>query len=206
MTEALKHLQKTVGTVADGAFGPDTARKIVSHYGYTPLQGAHLLGQCYHESAGFTVSVENLNYSASSIVRVWPSRFASLAEAKPFARNPMRLANNVYAGRMGNGDEESGEGFKYRGRGFIQLTGKDNYRAFSEAVNRPGLVEDPEPVAVEYAFVAAVWYFGSNGLFVLARNGVDDDTIKKVTRRVNGGYHGLEERMEWTRKIYEWLK
>ena len=203
--EALKSLQSKIGVTADGAFGYNTARAIVDFYGYTPEQGAHFLGQCYHESAGFTVSIENLNYSAEAIRRTWRTRFETIADAEPYERNPEKLANNVYADRMGNGPEASGDGWKYRGRGFVQLTGKNNVTAFAHAISRLDLIEIPEPIEVELAFDAAVWYFGENDLFKLARNGVDDETIRTITKRVNGGHHGLDERTRWTKKIYGWL-
>ena len=120
--EALRALQSKIGVTADGAFGPNTARAIVDFYGYTPEQGAHFLGQCYHESAGFTVSIENLNYSAEAIRRTWRSRFKTITDAEPYERNPERLANKVYSNRMGNGPEGSGDGWKYRGLGIV--TGK----------------------------------------------------------------------------------
>ena len=182
--DALKMLQKTCGVTPDGAFGPNTARAIAEHYGLNANRGAHLLGQAAHESGNFMISEENLNYRAETMCRVWPSRFKSEADAEPYARNPEKLANKVYSGRMGNGSEASGDGWKYAGKGFIQLTGKDNVRAFAEHIGRDSLVDDPSPIADE---------------------GVNKDVIKKITRRVNGGYHGLDDRIEKTQKIYKWL-
>lgn len=204
--DALKMLQKTCGVTPDGAFGPNTARAIASHYGWTPERGAHLLGQAAHESMNFLVSEENLNYRASTMCRVWPSRFKSEAEAAPYAMNPEALANKVYSNRMGNGPESSGDGWKYAGKGFIQLTGKDNTRAFAEHIGRDSLIDDPSPIATDLAMESAVFFFEKNGLFSIADQGVNDDTIKQITRRVNGGYHGLDDRIEKTKKIYGWLK
>lgn len=202
--EALKILQAKCGVAADGAFGPNTARAIAKHYNLTPKRGAHLLGQAAHESGNFMVSEENLNYRASTMCRVWPSRFKSEAEAKPYAMNPQKLANKVYNGRMGN-KIGSNDGWLFAGKGFIQLTGKDNVRAFAEHIGRDSLVEDPSPIATELAMDSAIFFFEKNGLFSIADEGVNDDVIKKITRRVNGGYHGLDDRIEKTKKIYGWL-
>lgn len=202
---ALKMLQLTCGVKPDGAFGPNTARAIAAHYNLTPKRGAHLLGQAAHESGNFMVSEENLNYRAATMCRVWPSRFASEAEAAPYAMNPEKLANKVYSGRMGNGPEISGDGWKYAGKGFIQLTGKDNTREFAEHIGRDSLVDDPSPIADELAMDSAIFFFEKNGLFRIADEGVNKDTIKRITRRVNGGYHGLDDRIDKTTKIYGWL-
>ena len=203
--DALKLLQKTCGVTPDGAFGPNTARAIAEHYGLNANRGAHLLGQAAHESGNFMISEENLNYRAETMCRVWPSRFKSKVDAEPYARNPEKLANKVYSGRMGNGSEASGDGWKYAGKGFIQLTGKDNVRAFAEHIGRDSLVDDPSPIADELAMDSAIFFFERNGLFTMADKGVTDSIIKSITKRVNGGYHGLEDRMEKTKKIYRWL-
>ena len=204
--DALKQLQKTCGCTPDGAFGPNTARAIAKHYNLTPKRGAHLLGQSAHESGGFLISEENLYYSTPERIQaVWPSRFPTVADAQPYAKNPSGLANNVYANRMGNGPESSGDGYKNRGRGFIQLTGADNIRQFAEHIGRDGLIDDPDPIANELAMDSAIFFFEKNGLFKMADEGVNEDVIKKITRRVNGGYHGLDDRIAQTNKIYTWL-
>lgn len=203
--DALKMLQKACGVTPDGAFGPNTAKAIAEYYGLNANRGAHLLGQAAHESGNFMISEENLNYRAETMCRVWPSRFKSEADAEPYARNPEKLANKVYSGRMGNGSEASGDGWKYAGKGFIQLTGKDNVRAFAEHIGRDSLVDDPSPIADELAMDSAIFFFERNGLFAMADKGVTDSIIKSITKRVNGGYHGLEDRMEKTKKIYRWL-
>ena len=202
--EALKILQAKCGVTADGAFGPNTARAIADHYKLSPKRGAHLLGQAAHESGNFMISEENLNYRASTMCRVWPSRFKSESEAEPYAMNPQKLANKVYNGRMGN-KIGSNDGWLFAGKGFIQLTGKDNVRAFAEHIGRDSLVDDPLPIATELAMDSAIFFFEKNGLFNVADEGVSDDVIKKITRRVNGGYHGLDDRIEKTKKIYGWL-
>lgn len=203
MSEAMKKLQTKIGVTADGAFGPNTARAIAKHYKLSDKRAAHLLGQASHESGGFKAVRENLNYSADTMMRVWPSRFKTLADAEPYARNPKALADKVYSNRMGNGE---GEGHIYIGRGFLQLTGKDNYKAFAADMRVPEIMQDPSLVETDYAFETALWFFEKNNLFAIADKGVNDDTIKQITKRVNGGYVGLDHRMKETQKIWGWLK
>jgi len=205
MSDAMKKLQEKCGVTADGAFGPNTARAIANHYGLSPNRAAHLLGQAAHESGGFKLTKENLNYKAETMCRVWPSRFKTIEDAEPYARNPSALAEKVYSGRMGNGPEGSGDASTFIGRGFIQLTGKDNYRSFAADMRVPEVMNDPSLVETDYAFESAMWFFERNELFAIADKGVDDETIKTITKRVNGGHHGLEDRMEKTKKIYGWL-
>jgi len=202
MSDAMKALQTKVGVTADGAFGPNTARAIAKHYGLSEKRAAHLLGQASHESGGFKLVRENLNYSAETMLRVWPSRFKTLADAEPFARNPKALADKVYSNRMGNGE---GEGHVFIGRGFLQLTGKDNYKSFAADMDAPEILKDPSLVETKYAFETAIWFFEKNGLFAIADKGVNDDTIKAITKRVNGGHIGLDHRTKETRKIWGWL-
>ena len=203
MSDAMKRLQEKCGVAADGAFGPNTARAIAKHYELSPERGAHLLGQASHESGGLKITRENLNYSAETMCKVWPSRFKSVAEAAPYARNPKALADKVYSGRMGNGE---GEGHIWIGRGFLQLTGKDNYRSFASDMRLPEVMENPSLVETDYAMETALWFFEKNGLFAIADKGVSDDIIKQITKRVNGGYIGLDHRKAETEKIYGWLK
>lgn len=203
MSDAMKKLQEKCGVAADGAFGPNTARAIAKHYELSPERGAHLLGQASHESGGLKTTRENLNYSAETMCKVWPSRFKSVAEAAPYARNPKALADKVYSGRMGNGE---GEGHIWIGRGFLQLTGKDNYRSFAADMRVPDVMENPSLVETDYAMETALWFFEKNGLFAIADKGVNEDTIKQITKRVNGGYTGLDHRKKETEKIYGWLK
>ena len=202
MSEAMKKLQEKCGVTPDGAFGPNTARAIANHYNLSANRAAHLLGQAAHESGGFKLIKENLNHSAETMCRVWPSRFKTVEDAAPYARNPKALADKVYSNRMGNGE---GEGHVWIGRGFLQLTGKDNYRSFASDMRLPDVMTDPSLVETDYAFETAMWFFERNGLFAIADKGVDDDTIKTITKRVNGGHHGLEDRMAQTKKIYGWL-
>jgi putative chitinase len=203
MSDAMKKLQQKCGVVADGSFGPNTARAIAKHFKLSAERGAHLLGQASHESGGLKITRENLNYSAETMCKVWPSRFKSVAEAAPYARNPKALADKVYSGRMGNGE---GEGHIWIGRGFLQLTGKDNYRSFASDMRLPEVMENPSLVETDYAMETALWFFEKNGLFAIADKGVSDDIIKQITKRVNGGYIGLDHRKAETEKIYGWLK
>lgn len=157
-------------------------------------QQASFLGQCAHESNGFTALVENLNYKAESLCKVWPKRFPSLEVAQPYHRNPEAIANHVYANRMGNGDEESGDGWNFRGRGLIQLTGRDNYRACGEALGAD-LESDPDLVSTPmYAALSAGWFWHKNHL-----NNIAED-ITAVTKKINGGTHGLEDRVARTQQ------
>ena len=206
MSEAMKLLQAKIGVSADGAFGPNTARAIAKHYDLSPNRGAHLLGQSHHESGGFKRTTEGLYYSTPERIQaVWPSRFPTVESAEPYAKNPQGLANKVYSSRMGNGDEASGDGYNFAGKGFLQLTGKANVKAFAADMNLPEVLEYPSKLADEYAFETALWFFRKNGLFAIADDGVGDETIKRITRIVNGGWHGLEDRVKQTRKIHTWL-
>ena len=160
----------------------------------TPEQQASFLGQCGHESNGFTELVENLNYKAESLCKVWPKRFPTLDAAQPYNRNPEAIANHVYAGRMGNADEDSGDGFRYRGRGLIQLTGRANYKACGEAL---GVDLEANPEAVEtpqFAALSAGWFWSTHGL-----NNIASD-IMAVTKKINGGTLGLDDRVARTER------
>ena len=164
----------------------------------TVNRAAGFLAQCGHESAGFTILQENLNYSAEGLNKIFKKYFPTVDAAKPYARNPEKIANKVYGGRMGNGPESSGDGYKFRGRGAIQLTGRDNYTQFAKAV---GLTVD-EAVAdletLDGAIESACWFWKKNGL-----NGIcDKDDIVLMTKRINGGTIGLDDR----KKHYEHAK
>lgn len=204
MTEAMKKLQDKVGVGADGHFGKNTAKAIAQHYELSNERAAHLMGQASHESGHWRHTRENLNYSAESMMRVWPSRFPDLASCEGYSRNPTALANKVYGGRMGN-DANTNDGALFSGKGYLMITGKNNYRAFSSDMGLPEIMTDPDLVATDYAFDTAMWFFNTNKLFDIADDGVNDETILKITRRVNGGTHGLVDRTGETNKIYEWL-
>ena len=156
---------------------------------------AGFLAQVAHESGGFTAVVENLNYSAKGLAGVFKKYFPSEAEAKPYERKPEKIANIVYANRMGNGPQASGEGYKFRGRGYIQLTGKDNYTAFDKTVE-DDILATPDLVATKYPLLSAAWFFHKNGLHKIADEGATDVVVTKVTKRVNGGTIGLPDRIK----------
>ncbi len=151
---------------------------------------AAFLAQCAHESGLFAHVRENLNYSAQGLRGIWPKRFPTLAAAQPYHRNPEKIANKVYADRMGNGSEASGDGWSYRGRGLIQLTGKSNYQACGEGLEYD-VIADPDYLeTTEGASRSAAWFWYSRNLNKWA----DLGDIKSMTKIINGGYHGLEER------------
>jgi|TARA_R100001460_G_scaffold22781_1_gene46282 putative chitinase len=202
MSDALRKLQERCGAVADGAFGKNTAKAIAEHFELSSKRAAHLLGQVVHESGTFKYTEENLNYSVDACLRVFGKYFKSEEEAKPYARNPKALADKVYGHRGGN----EGQGFVWRGRGFLQLTFRDNYRAFASDMRLPDVMDNPDLVASDYAMESAIWYFRRNNLWTICDQGVTDEVIKKVTKRVNGGYNGLDHRIKETHKIFNWLK
>jgi len=204
MSDAMRKLQAKIGAGADGQFGPKTARSIASHYGLSPERGAHLLGQASHESGEFKRSKENLNYSWKGLMNTWPSRFTSEAEAREYHRQPGKIARKVYL-RKSLGNETENDAELFIGRGWLQLTGKANYRSFASDMGVPAVLTDPSLVEEEYAFETAQWFFNKHKLFELADEGIDEGTIKKITKKINGGYHGLDDRINKTKKIFRWL-
>ncbi len=169
----------------------------------TTLRLSHFLAQCLHESGGFKLVNENLNYSSTGLLSTFPKYFNS-ASAATYARNPEMIGSHVYANRMGNGAESTKEGFKYKGRGFIQLTGKDNYRNFSNVIGED-CVANPNLVSDKYPLASAGWFFSTNGLNQVADLGATLDVVTKVTKRINGGTNGLTERVNNFNKIYKLL-
>jgi putative chitinase len=159
-----------------------------------PHRLAHFMAQIAHESGNFQLVTENLNYSAEGLLRVFPKYFKDKATADAYARKPEMIGSRVYANRMGNGDEASKEGFKFRGRGYIQLTGKDNYKAFSQFIGED-CVANPELVATKYPMDSAIWFFDKNKLWDICDKGAGEDVVTLVTKRVNGGTHGLDDRL-----------
>jgi putative chitinase len=195
-------LEKLRGHIPDSVLSqiPDTISRFNLN---TPLRLSHFLAQCGHESGGFKLVQENLNYSADGLRRIFPRHFpGNLAES--YARNPQRIASRAYGGRMGNGDESSGDGFKFRGRGYIQLTGKDNYRAFGRAINED-LLSNPDKVATDYPLLSAAWFFTKNNLHEIADQGATDQVVRQITRRVNGGFIGLADRIKHFNEYYSLL-
>jgi putative chitinase len=156
----------------------------------TPQRQASFIGQCQHESDNFRILEENLHYSAPRLMAVWPSRFPNLDVASQYANNPEKLANKIYSGRMGNGDEESGEGYAYRGRGLIQMTGKESYANCGSGLG-VDLVGDPDRLLdPQYAALSAGWFWNKKGLNSLA----DVQDYETMTKRINGGLNGLDDR------------
>lgn len=168
----------------------------------TPVELAHFLSQCGHESAGFKVVNENLNYSAKGLLGIFKKYFPTQALAESYQRKPEKIANRVYASRMGNGDEASGEGFKFRGRGFIQLTGKQNYTAFGKAIG-VDIAANPDLVATKYPLLSAAWFFSKNCLAKC--KDASDASVLAVTKCVNGGTIGLADRQKHFKEYYHLL-
>ena len=195
-------LDKLKGHLPDAVIAqiPDTAAR----FGITNvLRLAHFLSQCGHESGGFKAVNENLNYSADGLKKIFPKYFpGNISES--YARNPEKIANKVYSSRMGNGDEASGDGWKYKGAGYIQLTGKSNYAAFDKFVE-DDILGNPSLVATKYPLASAAFFFQSNGLWSICDKGADDATITAVTKRVNGGTIGLADRIKHFKEYYSLL-
>jgi putative chitinase len=171
----------------------------------TALRLSHFLAQCGHESAGFKAVQENLNYGAKGLLGIFKKYFPTEPKALQYERKPEKIANLVYGGRMGNGDEASGDGYKFRGRGYIQLTGKNNYAAFGKAINED-ITANPDLVATKYPLLSAAWFWSSNGLNTLADKGADDASVTAITKRVNGGTIGLPDRIKHFKEYYALLK
>lgn len=203
---SLKSLQTKIGVTADGAFGPGTMKKAMEFYKFTPERAAHFFAQTAHESGNFKAFSENLNYGASGLLGIFKKYFPTEALAKQYERKPEKIANRVYASRMGNGDEASGDGYKFRGRGALQLTGKDNYQAFANYLKKPEIMTNPDLVATDYSFESAIFFFDKNKLWDICDKGVNKDTILALTKRINGGTHGLADREEKTMKYYGYVK
>jgi putative chitinase len=159
----------------------------------SPLRLSHFLSQAAHESNNFNAIRENLNYSAEGLLKVFPKYF-SKDTAMACARQPEKIANIVYSNRLGNSDRQSGQGWKYRGRGFIQLTGMVNYEAFGKYIE-DNILDNPDLVATKYPLSSAGWFFEKKGLWKICDEGDDVETIRKVTKMVNGGYNGLQDRI-----------
>jgi len=165
-----------------------------------PLRLAHFLSQCAHESSDFTVTSENLNYSAEGLMKIFPKYFATVSP-QGYAKKPEMIANRVYASRMGNGNELSGDGFKYRGRGFIQMTGKNNYAQFDKFVD-DDILGNPNLVALKYPLLSAGCWWDANNMNKFA----EKETPTQIRKRVNGGTIGLDKTIELFYEYYEILK
>jgi putative chitinase len=196
-------LEKLKGHIPDAVIAmiPDTAAKFQIN---SPLRLAHFLAQCGHESGGFKVTSENLNYSAKGLMGIFKKYFPTQQLAESYQRQPQKIANKVYANRMLNGDENSGDGFKFRGRGYIQLTGKDNYTQFGKAIGED-IASNPDIVSGKYALLSAAWFWSKNGLNKLADGGSTDAVVTSITKRVNGGTIGLADRIKHFKEYYHLL-
>lgn len=197
-------LDKLKGHIPDAVLAqiPDTAAK----FNITnPLRLAHFLAQCGHESGGWKAVSENLNYSSKGLMSIFGKYFPTLALAEQYARKPIAIASRVYGNRMGNGAEPTQEGYKFRGRGYIQLTGKDNYSAFDKFVPED-ILGNPDLVATKYPLMSAAWFFNKNGLWTICDRGADQGTVTAVTKRVNGGTIGLPDRIKHFNEYYNLLK
>jgi putative chitinase len=211
---SLKQFQKTIGTKPDGKLGPKTIAAAAEHIGISKIQAAHFFAQCAHETNNFKRFEENLNYTkADNILRVFSWDFdenkdkkinpLEREKAESMVKSPEALANFVYANQNGNGPESSGEGWKYRGRGAIQLTGRANYQAFAMEFDCPIVMSNPELVATKYAFESAIFYFNKRGIWKHAHHS-NTTNIKRITRLINGGYNGLADRIKKTDKMLKW--
>jgi putative chitinase len=166
----------------------------------TPIRLSHFLGQCAHESGNFKFTSENLNYSTKGLIATFPKYFKQPGLAEAYARNPERIASRVYADRMGNGSEGTQDGWKFRGRGFIQLTGKNNYSAFDKFVNED-IISNPSLVATKYPLLSAGWFFHKNKLNTISDKGLTEPVMLELTKRINGGTNGLQDRIKYTIKF-----
>jgi putative chitinase len=202
---SLKSLQEKIGVTADGLFGPRTMKAAMTFYKLTPIRAAHFFAQTAHETGEYKLFSENLNYSAAGLQGTFGKYFPGTIE-ESYARNPEKIANRVYANRIGNGNEASGDGWKYRGRGALQLTGKANYQAFSTYLNKPEIMDNPDLVATTYAFESAMYFFNKNKLWAMCDQGITDAAILAITKRINGGTNGLDHRNKLTKKYYNYVK
>jgi putative chitinase len=195
-------LEKLKGHIPDAVLSqiPDV---IVKFNCNTPLRLAHFLAQCGHESGNFKAVSENLNYSADGLKKIFGKYFPGDL-ANSYAKNPEKIASRVYANRMDNGDEASKEGWKFRGRGYIQLTGKGNYTKFTKFIGED-CIANPDLVATKYPLASAAFFFDSNKLWSICDKGADDATITAVTKRVNGGTLGLADRIKHFKEFYTYL-
>ena len=203
VTSGSLNLEKLKGHIPDAVLAqiPEIVNKFNCN---TNLRLAHFLAQCGHESGGFKAVSENLNYSAKGLLGTFPKYFNSTT-ASQYERKPEMIASKVYGGRMGNGAESTKEGYKFRGRGYIQLTGKSNYTNFSKFIGED-TVSNPDLVANKYPLASAAFFFDSNKLWTICDKGADDATVTAVTKRVNGGTLGLADRLSHFKEYYSYLR
>ena len=181
---------------------PDTAAR----FGITtPLRLAHFLSQTCHETGGFKAFSENLNYGSKGLLTIFSKYFKTIEKAKAYERKPEKIANLVYANRMGNGDEASGDGWKHRGRGALQTTGKSNYKDFANFMGMPEIMTNPDLVATKYPLASAGFFFKKNGLWAICDQGSSNEVVKKLTNRINGGQNGILDRIAHFKEYYNLL-
>lgn len=198
---SLKKLQQLAGIEPDGVFGPGTFKACSAFIGLTDhAHAVHFFAQTGHETANFSKYTENLNYSATALRTTFKKYFPTQELATEYARQPARIASRVYADRMGNGPEGSGDGWLFKGRGALQITGKENYAAFAAHLKLFEIILNPDIVASRYSFESALFFFDQNNLWPICEQGFDAATIEKLTKRINGGTNGLEHRTELTLK------
>ena len=210
----LSFINKIKGHIPDSVFQQIPATCAAFNI-ITPLRLAHFLAQCDHESGGFKAVSENLNYGVDGLLNTFKSDFDinhnrvieanEKIKANTLSRKPEAIANFVYANQNGNGNEASGDGWKYRGRGFIQLTGRDNYAGFTKFIGEDCLA-NPDLVATKYQLSSAAFFFNKNKLWSICDLGSTDDVVTKVTKKVNGGTIGLPDRIKNFKEFYNLLK
>jgi len=217
--DSIRRIQSKIGVVPDGDFGQKSAKAMVSFLKLNPVAGSHFIGQCWHESGGFSVVEENLNYSQDGLLKIFGKYFTTTEKkdldrsqgkatlkflGSEYARKPEAIANVVYANRMGNGSIQSGDGYRFRGRGVIQLTGRNNYSDFSQRIGNPLILVNPDLVAKDFALESAKFFFEKNNIFKACVD-MKEETIEKVTVIINGGRNGIEDRIEQTLKAFRWI-
>jgi len=193
------NIEKLKGVIPDAVVSQISSIKDLT----TNLRLAHFLSQCSHESANFTVTTENLYYSADGLLKIFP-RYFTAETASLYAKQPQKIANRVYANRMGNGPEESGDGYKFCGKGYIQLTGKSNYMLFSTFMGE-NCVDNPQMIATKYPLASAAFFFSSNKLWAICDQGKTQDVVVQLTKRINGGTNGLDDRLAKFNKFVQVL-
>lgn len=192
-------ITKLKGHISDSVYGE--LQSVVDKFGInSPVRMSHFLGQCAHESGNFKFKSENLNYSTKGLLATFPKYFKQSGLVEAYARNPERIASRVYADRIGNGAEGTGDGWKFRGRGYIQLTGKSNYSAFDGFVNED-IISNPDLVAKKYPLLSAAWFFHRNKLNIISDKGLTETVILELTKKINGGTNGLQDRIKYTIKF-----
>lgn len=198
----LQKFQEKIGLIPDGVIGVKTLQKMQQVFSISSIEKvAHFAAQITHETGGFKYETENLSYSATRLMLVFKKYFRNIQHASEYARNPVKLGNYVYANRMGNHGEN---GYKYRGRGALQLTGHNNYELFSNKMRDLSILLSPDLVVKKYFFESALFYFDQNNLWHICET-VNADSIIALTKKINGGVNGLEDRIALTQKFYEIL-